>query len=183
MINTSPECCLPSSLLLRHSPRSSETNQSINPVGRKDADDERLAEAREQGPTTKPNVFFFFIDDMGWNDIGYQSTDLSELTPNLDKLAAGGIKVRDELVLSCRFLPEPKATQGQDFGEKQHAVADLPRIEIMWLLLHSSLFARVKPPWHHQTRFSRHTFFLWLHRPRIVGKIKRAGTPHVMLVK
>eukprot|EP00903_Cladosiphon_okamuranus_P014415 g13381.t1 len=43
--------------------------------------------------TNKPNVFFFLIDDMGFGDIGYQSTDLSELTPNLDKLAAGGVKL------------------------------------------------------------------------------------------
>ena len=43
--------------------------------------------------STKPNVFFFLIDDMGYGDIGYQSTDLAGLTPNLDKLAAGGIKV------------------------------------------------------------------------------------------
>lgn len=41
----------------------------------------------------KPNVVFFVIDDMGYGDIGYQSTDLSELTLNLDKLAAGGVKV------------------------------------------------------------------------------------------
>ena len=33
------------------------------------------------------------IDDMGWNDIGYQSTDLVGVTPNIDKLAAGGVKV------------------------------------------------------------------------------------------
>lgn len=33
------------------------------------------------------------IDDMGWNDIGYQSTDLALMTPNLDKLASEGIKV------------------------------------------------------------------------------------------
>lgn len=43
---------------------------------------------------TKPNVFFIMIDDMGWNDVGYQSSDLSGLTPNIDKLANGGIKVR-----------------------------------------------------------------------------------------
>ncbi|CAM9596708.1 unnamed protein product, partial [Hapterophycus canaliculatus] len=43
--------------------------------------------------TSKPNVFFFLIDDMGYGDIGYQSTDLSELTPNLDALAAGGVTV------------------------------------------------------------------------------------------
>ena len=43
--------------------------------------------------TTKPNVFFIMIDDMGWNDIGYQSNDLTGVTPNMDKLAAGGVKV------------------------------------------------------------------------------------------
>ncbi len=42
---------------------------------------------------TKPNVFFIMIDDMGWDDIGYQSLDLQGTTPNLDRLAAGGIKV------------------------------------------------------------------------------------------
>lgn len=50
----------------------------------------------DSGPvsTSKPNVFFFLIDDMGFGDIGYQSTDLSELSPNLDALASGGVKVR-----------------------------------------------------------------------------------------
>ncbi|CAN0212435.1 unnamed protein product, partial [Hapterophycus canaliculatus] len=43
--------------------------------------------------TRKPNVFLIVIDDMGWDDIGYQSTDLKGITPNLDKLAAGGVKV------------------------------------------------------------------------------------------
>ncbi|CAN0476859.1 unnamed protein product, partial [Laminaria digitata] len=41
----------------------------------------------------KPNVFFILIDDMGHGDIGYQSTDLHSLTPNLDALMSGGIKV------------------------------------------------------------------------------------------
>lgn len=33
------------------------------------------------------------IDDMGWNDIGYQSTDLRAVTPNLNRMAAGGVRV------------------------------------------------------------------------------------------
>lgn len=45
---------------------------------------------------TKPNVFMILIDDMGWNDIGYQSTDLSAMTPRLDALAAGGVKVGND---------------------------------------------------------------------------------------
>lgn len=43
--------------------------------------------------STMPNVFYILIDDMGYNDIGYQSMDLQGTTPNLDKLAAGGVKV------------------------------------------------------------------------------------------
>ena len=45
------------------------------------------------GSDRKPNVFFILIDDMGYGDIGYQSTDLSSLTPNLDALMSGGRKV------------------------------------------------------------------------------------------
>ncbi|CAN0350815.1 unnamed protein product, partial [Hapterophycus canaliculatus] len=40
------------------------------------------------------------VDDMGYNDIGYQSTDLQGVTPNLDKLAAGGIKMKSYYTLS-----------------------------------------------------------------------------------
>jgi len=31
------------------------------------------------------------VDDMGMNDVGYLSSDLSELSPNLDSLATDGI--------------------------------------------------------------------------------------------
>lgn len=31
---------------------------------------------------------------MGWNDIGYQSTDLQAVTPNLNKMATAGVTVR-----------------------------------------------------------------------------------------
>lgn len=61
--------------------------------------DERVPAVKKRdsammGGTTKPNVFFIVIDDMGWDDIGYQSSDLKGITPNLDKLAADGVKVR-----------------------------------------------------------------------------------------
>ncbi|CAM9651393.1 unnamed protein product, partial [Discosporangium mesarthrocarpum] len=41
----------------------------------------------------KPNVIFILIDDMGWDDIGYQSSDLSNMTPTLDAMAAKGVKL------------------------------------------------------------------------------------------
>jgi hypothetical protein len=43
--------------------------------------------------STPPHVALFLVDDQGWNDIGYQSTDLFALTPTIDSLAADGIKL------------------------------------------------------------------------------------------
>ena len=38
----------------------------------------------------RPNIVFFFVDDMGWADLGYRQPDVFE-SPNIDKLAAQGI--------------------------------------------------------------------------------------------
>lgn len=46
-----------------------------------------------EGSGDRPNVFFFMVNDMGWDDVGYQSTDLSAMTPRLNALAASGVKV------------------------------------------------------------------------------------------
>ena len=59
----------------------------------------RSASPDRNDASTKPNIFFIMIDDMGYNDIGYQSIDLQGVTPNLDKLAAGGVKVISARVL------------------------------------------------------------------------------------
>eukprot|EP01034_Spumella_vulgaris_P028548 gene28548-35427_t len=40
-----------------------------------------------------PHIVLFVVDDWGWNDVGYQSTYLKGTTPNIDKLAASGIKL------------------------------------------------------------------------------------------
>jgi arylsulfatase A-like enzyme len=39
----------------------------------------------------QPNIVFILSDDQGWADIGYQSPDVK--TPNLDKLAAEGVRL------------------------------------------------------------------------------------------
>lgn len=39
----------------------------------------------------KRNIILFFIDDMGWTDLGCYGSDLYE-TPNIDKLSAEGVK-------------------------------------------------------------------------------------------
>jgi arylsulfatase A-like enzyme len=46
---------------------------------------------------TKPNILFIVSDDQGWNDVGYRSGKIH--TPNIDKLANGGVKLEHHYVL------------------------------------------------------------------------------------
>lgn len=50
---------------------------------------------------TKPNILLIVSDDQGWNDIGYHNPQIR--TPNLDKLARGGIE------LDCHYV-QPQCT-------------------------------------------------------------------------
>ena len=53
-----------------------------------------LLSATLSGGTRKPNIVFFFIDDLGWSDLGcYGST--YHLTPNIDSLAGRGMRFTD----------------------------------------------------------------------------------------
>ncbi|CAM9661862.1 unnamed protein product [Ectocarpus sp. 12 AP-2014] len=47
----------------------------------------------EEEQQRQPNVIFILIDDVGANDIGYQSTDLWELTPFMDSLSSEGVRL------------------------------------------------------------------------------------------
>lgn len=40
---------------------------------------------------TRPNIIVVVADDLGWNDVGYHGSEIE--TPNLDKLAAGGVRL------------------------------------------------------------------------------------------
>jgi arylsulfatase A-like enzyme len=42
------------------------------------------------GPTTRPNIIVILVDDMGFADLGCYGSEIP--TPNLDKLAAGGLR-------------------------------------------------------------------------------------------
>src|SRR5712675_1002888 len=53
-------------------------------------------------PAKKPNIVYIVADDLGWKDVGFNGcTDIK--TPNLDKLAAEGVKFE-------QFYAQPMCT-------------------------------------------------------------------------
>ena len=54
------------------------------------------AAAQEKGEAKKPNIVFIMGDDIGWFNIGaYHQGMMTGRTPNLDKLAAEGMRFTD----------------------------------------------------------------------------------------
>lgn len=53
-----------------------------------------LPGAVRSAPPRKPNFLFFLVDDLGWKDLGCYGSTFHD-TPNLDKLAASGMRFTD----------------------------------------------------------------------------------------
>ena len=80
---TTPPCCMPNSL------------QGIS-VADVDGDASTTACAVANAPAKKPNIIFIMGDDVGWFNIGaYHQGIMAGRTPNLDKLAAQGMRFTD----------------------------------------------------------------------------------------
>jgi len=43
--------------------------------------------------SASPHIVFIMVDDLGWNDVGYHGSEIQ--TPNLDALAASGVKLEN----------------------------------------------------------------------------------------
>ena len=54
--------------------------------------------------SAKPNIVFFFIDDLGWADLGFMGSDFYE-TPNIDRLAAGALVFTDAYACAPNCAP------------------------------------------------------------------------------
>ena len=59
----------------------------------------------ELSPGGKPNVVVILADDMGWADLGVQGVEKDLKTPNLDALAAAGVRCTAGYVTSPQCSP------------------------------------------------------------------------------
>lgn len=50
-------------------------------------------------PPSPPNIVIILLDDVGWNDLSYNTPKLSQIsTPNIDMLSNKGIKLKNHYV-------------------------------------------------------------------------------------
>lgn len=57
---------------------------------------------------TPPNVVFFFVDDLGWSDVGCYGSNFYE-TPNIDRLATQGVRFTDAYA-ACHVCSPTRAS-------------------------------------------------------------------------
>ncbi|MEX0321019.1 MAG: sulfatase-like hydrolase/transferase [Puniceicoccaceae bacterium] len=66
------------------------------------------AVSRSSPTTSQPNIVLFFVDDMGWADLGYRQPDVFE-SPNIDALAAKGIDF-EQTYIACPTCSPSRST-------------------------------------------------------------------------
>jgi arylsulfatase A-like enzyme len=62
-----------------------------------------IGHAAADVPTSKPNIVLFFVDDMGWSDLGYRNPVFE--SPNIDRLAHDGLDFEQAYIASPTCSP------------------------------------------------------------------------------
>jgi len=65
-----------------------------------------LAAQAEEKP---PNIVFILVDDLGWTDLACYGSTFYE-TPNIDKLAASGVRLRMHTLPARYAVPHAQAS-------------------------------------------------------------------------
>ena len=93
---------------------------------------------RGQGGKKKPNIVLIFTDDVGWTGVGCFGSEYYE-TPNIDELAAGGMKFTQGYAAACVCAPSRAALMSGQYSSRNGTlrVTDVPK--------------RIKKPWLYQS--------------------------------
>ena len=75
------------------------------------------AAASEAAEPRRPNVVFILADDLGWTDLGCQGSKYYE-TPNIDRLAAGGVRFTDGYTCGPNCQPTRAALMSGQYSPR-----------------------------------------------------------------
>ncbi len=75
------------------------------------------ASARAADPKAKPNIVFILADDLGWTDLACQGSKYYE-TPNIDRLARGGMRFTDGYSCGPNCQPTRAALMSGQYGPR-----------------------------------------------------------------
>ncbi len=76
-----------------------------------------VASAQAADPARKPNVVFILADDLGWTDLGCQGSKYYK-TPNIDKLAADGLRFTQGYTCGPNCQPTRAALMTGQYGPR-----------------------------------------------------------------
>ena len=93
---------------------------AFNPIGVQRAS--RVSAAETTVPSS-PNIVFFFIDDLGWADVGYQGSDFYR-TPNIDALAASGLVFTDAYANAPNCAPSRACLLSGQYSPRHGILAE-----------------------------------------------------------
>src|SRR6266542_963354 len=84
----------------------------------------------EQGGSAKPNIIFILADDLGWTDLGCFGSRYYE-TPNIDRLAAQGMKFTDGYTCGPNCAPTRAALMSGQYGPRTgiYTVGNIDRFD------------------------------------------------------
>src|SRR5688572_4532402 len=76
-----------------------------------------FAASSEPTEDRKPNVVFILADDLGWTDLGCQGSKYYQ-TPNIDKLAAQGVRFTSGYTCGPNCQPTRAALMSGQYGPR-----------------------------------------------------------------
>lgn len=115
---------------------------------------------------TKPNIIVIFTDDHGYADLGAQGVLDDIRTPNLDRLAAGGVRLTAGYVTAPQCIPSRAGLMSgryqQRFGVDHNGTSPMPLEELLLpqRLKRAGYVSGMTGKWHLEPN---HTQAPWIH--------------------
>ncbi len=82
----------------------------------------------------KPNILFFFVDDMGWKDAGFMGSQYYE-TPNIDRLASEGMIFTNAYANAPNCAPSRACLLSGQYSPRHgvYTVGSPLKIKLCWI--------------------------------------------------